>query len=94
MQPTVMGTLVLVEDLYATHSDIEDPPVRSFAQWEEEEKHGDPPPVSTGYGIGTHLTDQSRVGHYDYGHDVNRKQLQGSMGKPTGTIHKATQSMK
>nr|GEV21620.1 hypothetical protein [Tanacetum cinerariifolium] len=44
MEPTVMGTPVLAEDLYATHSDIVDPPVRSFSQWEEEEKHGDPPP--------------------------------------------------
>ncbi|GKB67356.1 low-temperature-induced 65 kDa protein-like protein [Tanacetum coccineum] len=59
MEPTVMGTPVLAEDLYATHSDIVDPPVRSFSQWEEEEKHGDPPPVSTGL-YGTRLFEDEK----------------------------------
>ncbi|PWA74825.1 hypothetical protein CTI12_AA225720 [Artemisia annua] len=59
MEPTVMGTPVLAEDFYATRSDIVDPPVRSFAQWEEEEKHGDPPPVSTGI-YGTRLFEDEK----------------------------------
>ncbi|KAI3517664.1 hypothetical protein L1887_16881 [Cichorium endivia] len=82
VEPTVMGTPVLAEDLYATHSDIVDPPVRSFAQWEEEERHGAPPPLSTGYG--TRLTDVSQFGHDVYGQDVNREQLRGSIEKSTG----------
>ncbi|KAI3817987.1 hypothetical protein L1987_11789 [Smallanthus sonchifolius] len=81
-EPTVMGTPVLAEDLYATHSDIIDTPVRSFAQWEDEERHGAPPPLSTDYE--TRLTDQPHVGHHTYGQDVNREQLKGIIGKPTG----------
>ncbi|KAL8217936.1 hypothetical protein R6Q57_021309 [Mikania cordata] len=82
VEPTVMGTPVLAEDLYATHSDIVDPPVRSFAQWEDEERHGAPPPLSTGYET-HHLTDlQPHVGHRSDGEDVNREQLEGGIWKP------------
>ncbi|KAK9063202.1 hypothetical protein SSX86_017072 [Deinandra increscens subsp. villosa] len=77
-EPTVMGTPVLAEDLYATHSDILDPPVRSFARWEDEERPGSPPPLSTGYE--THLTHQPHEYH-TYGQDVNTGQLEGSIGK-------------
>ncbi|KAL7587739.1 hypothetical protein Lser_V15G35906 [Lactuca serriola] len=86
MEPTVMGTPVLAEDLYATHSDIVDPPVRSFAQWEEEERHGAPPPLSTGM-YGTHLTDFSQVGHdHVYSQDVNTEQIE----QLTGGIREST----
>lgn len=81
-----MGTPVLAEDLYATHSDIVDPPVRSFAQWEEEERHGAPPPLSTGM-YGTHLTDFSQVGHdHVYSQDVNTEQIE----QLTGGIREST----
>ncbi|KAK1415250.1 hypothetical protein QVD17_31026 [Tagetes erecta] len=70
-EPTVMGTPVLAEDLYATHSDIVDTPVRSFSQWEDEEKHHAPPPLSTGYE--THLP-------HSYGQDLNRDQFKGTSG--------------
>ncbi|MFS8001274.1 hypothetical protein Hanom_Chr13g01188411 [Helianthus anomalus] len=76
-----MGTPVLAEDLYATHSDILDTPVRSFAQWEDEERRGSPPPLSTAYE--THLTDLPHGGHHTYGGEVNREQLKGSIGKHT-----------
>ncbi|XP_076915070.1 uncharacterized protein LOC143574301 [Bidens hawaiensis] len=71
VEPTVMGTPVLAEDLYATHSDILDPPVRSFAQWQQE-KRDSPPPLSTNYE--TRHTDR----------DENKEQqLKGSIGKHT-----------
>lgn len=70
-EATVMGTPVLVEDLYTTHSDIVDTPVRSFAQWEEEERNNAPPPLSTNYE--TRLTDPP---HHTYGQDhVNKDQF-------------------
>ncbi|KAJ0848180.1 hypothetical protein HanPSC8_Chr13g0554151 [Helianthus annuus] len=81
VEPTVMGAPVLAEDLYATHSDILDTPVRSFAQWEDEEKRGAPPPLSPVYE--THLTDMPHGGHHTYGGEVNREQLKGSIGKHT-----------
>ncbi|KAJ9553140.1 LOW QUALITY PROTEIN: hypothetical protein OSB04_017185 [Centaurea solstitialis] len=79
MQPTDMGRAVLVEDLHATHSDILDTPVRSFAQWQEEEKHGAPPPLPTGiYG-----PVPAKVGHHGFNQNAHREQLRGSIGKST-----------
>lgn len=66
-EPTVMGTPVLAEDLYATRSDIVDTPVRPFANPQDEEKHHTPPPLSTNYE--THLTD---LPPHTYGQDVKR----------------------
>ncbi|XP_024991730.1 low-temperature-induced 65 kDa protein-like [Cynara cardunculus var. scolymus] len=80
VEPTDMGKAVLAEDLYATHSDILDTPVRSFAQWEEEERSGAPPPLPTGiYGTGP-----AKVGHHGFNQNVNREQLRGSIEKSTG----------
>ncbi|KAI3735303.1 hypothetical protein L6452_14798 [Arctium lappa] len=77
MQPTDMGKPVLAEDLHATHSDIVDTPVRSFAQWEEEERHGAPPPLPTGINGQAPL----KVG---VNQNVNREQLKGSIGISSG----------
>ncbi|XP_071728945.1 low-temperature-induced 65 kDa protein-like [Rutidosis leptorrhynchoides] len=86
VQPTVMGTPVLAEDLYATHSNIVDPPVRSFAQWEEEEKHGDPPPLSTGT-YGTHPEDLSQFGHHPYTqHHQSRDNIEKIAERPVSGI--------
>nr|XP_043616217.1 low-temperature-induced 65 kDa protein-like [Erigeron canadensis] len=84
-QPAAMGTPVLAEDLYAPpHSDIVDPPMRSFSQWEEEERHGDPPPLSTG-AYGTHPENLSQFGRHSYHPvDASRQQLDSSVEQRIG----------